>query len=603
MKKYFYIIASLILGLTACTERMPVPVPEGEATVTIDMMVSLPQSVKATKAMNRDSNPQIENIYVAVFGSRGYLNDYALAIPIDENGNRIDSYASTNGTDYYMRVTLLATTSTRYIHIIANGPDQLDYQTQINDLMLGEALMTSDNKGAYWQEFVLNGTAELKGGKWVPSEDAETKFGKVKLIRNFARIKVESGTSDLVIEGFKVYRTSKYGSYAMPLDESGNNFVDAEDYAGYVQSDEYPTPIEYIEKSLNYKGYVPDAAKALIDTDAPTSGDTFGTGYQYVYESPNTENNYPYIIIAGKYKGAATSYYRIELVDDEGSHIPVYRNLDYTITLLSVAKNGVSEPQNAVTSNGNVSTTAVDLSDISDGISGLFALYTDRTFVVGDNDDPNETFQYQYIPDLAADPSAENPQYSYYKLGEILEVSGDALVEDPTQPTTVPEDGWVPVTLKLKKSSEADTAGKDLVTTFKVRGTANTGAQSKLFRVITVRVIRTPKYVAASTGPSGMTFNLGLPGDLPSSMFPIVFNVFDSNQCLNPSGTDMPAKTANKEIYYVKTVSADDYNANMNADKTVSVIPLNFKKVKSGTTTVTVKSDYFPDVSGSIMVE
>ena len=592
MKKYIYIIASLILGLTACTDRMPVPEPEGEATVTIDMMVSLPQSVKATKATERDSNPQIENIYVAVFGRQGYLNDYALAIPIDENGNRIDTYASTNGTDYYMRVTLLATTSTRYIHIIANGPDHLDYQTQIKDLMLGEALMTSDNKGAYWQSFNLDGTAKLVNGKWVPSDDAVTKFGKVKLIRNFARIKVESGTSDLEIEGFKVYRTSKYGSYAMPMDDAGSSFVDAEAYAGYVPSDEYPTPIDYIEKSLNYKGYVPDAAKALIDTDAPKTGDAFGTGYQFVYESPDTENNYPYIIIAGKYKGAATSYYRIELVDDEGTHIPVYRNLDYTITLNAVAKDGVADPAKAVTSNGNVSTTAVDLSDISDGISGLYTLYTDKTFVIGDSEvDPSEVFQYQYIPDLSTPTT--------YKQGEILEVSGDALVENPTQGTIA--EGWYPVNLKLKKSSDADAAGKDLVTTFKVRGTSNTGA--KLFRVITIRVIRTPKYVAASTGPSGMTFNLGLPGDLPSSMFPIVFNVYDSNQCLNPAGTDMPAKTAEREIYYVKTVTAEDYNANMNADKTVSVIPLNFKKVKSGTTTVTVKSDYFPDTSGTITVE
>ena len=591
MKKYFYIIASLILGLTACTDRMPVPVPEGEATVTIDMMVSLPQSVTATKAMNRDSNPQIENIYVAVFGSRGYLNDYALAIPIDEDGNRIDSYATANGTDFFMRVTLLATTSTRYIHIIANGPDQLDYQTQINDLMLGEALMTSDNKGAYWQEFELNGTAELKDGKWVPSEDAKTKFGKIKLIRNFARIKVESGTSDLVIEGFKVYRTSKYGSYAMPMDDAGSSFVDAEAYAGFVPSEAYPTPIEYIENSLNYKGYVPDAAKALIDTDAPKIGDAFGTGYQFVYESPNTENNYPFIIIAGRYKGAATSYYRIELVDDEGAHIPVYRNLDYTITLSAVAKNGVADPANAVTSNGNVSTTAVDLSDISDGISGMFALYTDRTFVVGDDDDPNVTFQYQYIPDLSAPTT--------YKQAEILEVSGDALAANPTQGSLT--EGWYPVNLTLKKSSEADAAGKDLVTTFKVRGTSNTGA--KLFRVITVRVIRTPKYVAASTGPSGMTFNLGLPGDLPSSMFPIVFNVYDSNQCLNPAGTDMPAQSADKEIFYTKSVSAKDYENNMNAAGTVSVIPLNFKRVKSGTTTVTVKCSYFPDVSGTITVQ
>ena len=597
MKKYIYILSALVLGLSACTDRMPVPEPEGEATVTIDMTVTLPQSVTATKATDRSSDPQIENIYVAVFGRQGYLNDYALAVPLDAEGNVTNAYTTANGGAYKMRVTLLATTSTRYIHIIANGPDQLDYQTQINDLMLGEHLMTSDNKGAYWQEFELAGTAKLENGKWVPSDDATNKFGKVCLIRNFARIKVESATSDLEIEGFKVYRTSKYGSFAMPMDDAGSSFVDANAYASYTASEEYPTPIDYIEKSLGYKGYVPDAATALIDTDAPKTGDAFGTGYQFVYESPNTENNYPYIIIAGKYKGAATSYYRIELVDDEGSHIPVYRNLDYTITVGPVAKNGVSDPAKAVTSNGNVSTTAVDLSDISDGISGLFALYTDRTYVVGDEDDPSVTFQYQYIPDLAADKTSEN----YYKKGEILEVTGDAIDGELTQGDIV--DGWFPVTFNLKKSSEAVVAGKDLVTTFKVRGTSNTGA--KLFRVITVRVIRTPNYVEASTGPasSGLTYNLGLPGDLPSSMFPIVFNVYDSNQCLNPSGTDMPAKTENRVIYYVKTVTADDYNASMNSDKTVSVIPLNFKKVKSGTTTVTVKCDYFPDTSGTITVQ
>ena len=598
MKKYIYILASLLLGLSSCTDRIPVPAPEGEATVTIDMTVSLPQVVTATKATNRASNPQIENIYVAVFGRQGYLNDYALAVPLDANGNVTNTYASANGQDFKLRVTLLATTSTRYIHIIANGPDQLDYQTQINDLMLGEALMTSDNKGAYWQNFTLAGTAKLDGANWVPSDDAVAKFRNVRLIRNFARIKVESGSSDFVVEGFKVYRTSKYGSYAMPMDDAGSSFVDAAAYiASDYDTDTYPTPVEYIQKGLGYKGYVPDAAKALIDTDDPKVGDAFTDDYQFVYESPNTESNYPYIIVAGKYKGAATSYYRIELVDDEGTHIPIYRNLDYTVTLSAVAKNGVSDPKNAVTSNGNVSTTAQDLSEISDGISGLFALYTDRTYVIGDDDDPSVTFQYQYVPDLSADKTSDN----YYKQAEILEVTGDAIDGALTQGTLT--DGWYPVTFNLKKSSDAVAAGKDLVSTFKVRGTSNTGA--KLFRIITVRVIRTPNYVAASTGPDGMNFNLGLPGDLPSSMFPIEFNVFDSNQCLNPSGTDMPVTvdSANKQFYYVKTVTLKDYTDNMNAAGTASVIQLKFKKVKSGTTTVTVKSQYFPDTSGTITVE
>ena len=586
MKKYIIILASLLLGLSSCADRVPVPEPEGKATVTIDMTVSLPQVVTATKATNRGSTPQIENIYVAVFGRQGYLNDYALAVPLDASGKVTNTYASENGQDFKMRVTLLATTSTRYIHIIANGPDQLDYQTQVKDLMLGEALMTSDNKGAYWQHFTLNGTAKIVDGKWEPSDDATTKFGKIRLIRNFARVKVVSGASNFVVQGFKVYRTSKYGSYAMPMDEDGSSFVDAD---AYIKSDydteTYPTPIDYIEKGLGYKGYVPDADKALIDTDDPKVGDAFGTDYQFVYESPNTTSNYPYIIVAGSYNGAATSYYRIELVDDEGTHIPIYRNLDYTITLSAIAKNGVSDPKNAVTSNGNVSTTATDLSEISDGISGLFALYTDRTYVIGDEDDPSVTFQYQYIPDLAADKTSAN----YYKQAEILEVSGDAIDGDLTQGALT--EGWYPVTFNLKKSSEAVAAGKDLVSTFKVRGTSNTGA--KLFRVITVRVIRTPNYVTASTGPDGMNFNLGLPADLPSSMFPIVFNVYDSNECLNPSGTDMPVvvDSANKQFYYTKTVTRKEYEDSMNSDETASVIVLRFKKVKSGSTqTVTITS-------------
>ena len=594
MKKYIYILSALLFGVVSCTEKVPSFVEDGEEKVTIDMTVSFPDL--ATKAGERGDNPSIDNIYVAVFGSKGYLNDYARAIPV---GN----YASTNGDDNYsFKVTLLATTSERTIHIIANGPDHLDYQTQAKDLMLGEALMSSDNKAGYWQTFKVKGTAKLVGGKWVASDDAQTKFNSIRLIRNFARVKVESNASNFELIGFKVYNTQKYGSFAMPMDESGNSFVDVNEYVktDYSKTD-YPTPIDYITESLGYSGYVPDTAKELIDNEAPKVGDVFGTGYQYVYESPNTENNLPYIIVAGKYKGGAVSYYKIEFVDDEGTHIPILRNMDYTITLSAIAKNGTADPKDAVTSNGNVSTTAATLSEISDGISGLYVLYTDRTYVIADKTDATEqekeqtvSFQYQYIPDLNANKTATN----YYKQAEIVEVSGDAIVGTPSQGAI--DGGWYPVTIKVKKSSEAATAGKDLVSTFKVRGTSNTGA--KLFRIITIRVIPTPSYVEASTGVSGMVYNLGLPVNLPSSMFPLDFYVYDSNQCVNPSGTDMPAISdpANKQFYYVKSVSATEYESAKNGN--VAVIPLNFKKVKAGTTTITVKNQYFADSSDDMTV-
>lgn len=593
MKRVFYILFVFLLGAVACSKKeLMVSPEEGEARVTIDMMVSFPQTLQATKGEMADL-PNIDNIYVAVYGKSHYLNDYAKAIPIDDSGNVLDSYASLNGTDYRVRVTLLASTSQRYVHIIANGPDHLDYQTT-EDLML--TLKTTGTDSGYWQYFPLPyGTAKLNEGKWVPSDDAQAKFSNVRLIRNFARIKVTSTAAHFTLKGFHVYQTPKKGSYSMPTDDSGSAYLSAVDYAAVGdQTDK----IEYIHNTLMYDGYMLPLEDGETLKETPKSSDSFYLdAFQYVYESPNIANDQdcPFIIIKGRYEGDADdTYYKIEMMDDMGHRFPIYRNLDYTINLKAVGKSGVSDPASAITSNSNISTEAVELSEISDGISGLYVLFTEKTFVVPDEDGKTVSFQYKYVPDLKSSTVTGTRTITLADNGTAIVIPEDEGTSWYSE-SGPDSDGWYTITFKVKQSSSSD-----LISKFTVMGT-NSATEGKLYREILVRVIPRPELSgvsltqASSAVNANVTLQFTLP-DLPASVFPLVFQIKDSGGCLNPRGDDMPVESKDNSFYFVKTISLTDYNQS-------KVVTCNMKRIKTGSTSVTINNPdgYFnPKTTGTI---
>ena len=129
MKKLFNIVALLsLVAVVSCNEKESPVTNDIPGTVTFEMDVKIPQTIVSTRA-DAGSDPIIDHIYVATFGRQRYLNEYVKAIPVG-------AYATTNSPDTYrMKVTLLATTSPRYVHVIANGPESLDYQTLDTDLM------------------------------------------------------------------------------------------------------------------------------------------------------------------------------------------------------------------------------------------------------------------------------------------------------------------------------------------------------------------------------------------------------------------------------------------------------------------------------------
>lgn len=596
MKKLYTIVTLLALAaVVSCSKKESPVTNDMPGTVTFEMDVKIPESVVTTRA-DAASDPIIDHIYVATFGRNQFLNEYVKAVPVG-------GYATTNSPDTYrMKVTLLATTSPRHVHVIANGPESLDYNTMDTDLMY--PMSTTYNasgvpQGAYWQYFYLpSGTAVIDdSGEWEASPAATSALQSIVLVRNFARVKVTNLDDDFVLSGFHVFRTENAGSIAMPTSyDGGQNFVNTLSYTTIPSGQ---NPIDYIT-ALPYAGYTPDGV--TLHEETATADVTWAAGgtYQFVYESVKrlSTGKEPFIILKGhlKSEGNTDKYYKMELIDDDGNDFPILRNLDYSITIESVAPEiiGATEPGLAKTCNGNISTSVnAELSQLSDGYSTLAVLYTDKTYVNTDDASKAVTFMYMYDPALDEGSSVTIETVRSEGAGHAIEGA------DGTgwYTTSAGTGDWTNVTFNVLPSS---TYTREAVTVFKVTGTSKVtadGTPQKLFRYVTVHLLSMQDFINPTVTAAGVakdnkvTINLTLPDNLPVSLFPLVISVKDSQDSLNPTGADqtrMPLVLDDKGVYHFeKTVSWDEYQAS----KAVSCEMMFIKAVSSPV--ITIDSEYF----------
>ena len=144
MKKIYSIFSVLLmLFAVSCLREEPVAIDAlkvDEPTVPVILSfqepVTLQARTKAELGMEMGVRPAISSIHVAIFGRDRYLKDYVSAFPCDENGNPLPGgYASENATTAYFLARLPITSSERVLHIIANGPSSLPFNSDENDIM------------------------------------------------------------------------------------------------------------------------------------------------------------------------------------------------------------------------------------------------------------------------------------------------------------------------------------------------------------------------------------------------------------------------------------------------------------------------------------
>lgn len=579
MKKLIYIFL-ILLGFTSCMKNDRVT-KEPDATDKVDIIFGVDLPETHTKVMADD--PQVQNLRVAVFGGSGYLKEYVQANPID--------LATENSTRYYYKVRLSLSDSYLKVHFIANGPQTLPFKYE-DEVMSVQTV--SGNQDAYWQKIELpNGITAKKddegvyikvNGEYVVSDETKARFQDIPLVRNFAKIVVESETDDFQLLSYALVNKPSMGSIAA-YNKKTNAFV-----------------MNYQDSTMTqlkswYPGNIP--AAATIDKTIPAAS-AFSANPVYMYERPIPTEDATFLIVYGKYKDGLNYYYRIELQDADG-YYAIYRNWVYTVKIKGILRAGSATPTDAANSagSGDVSTDqkAENLTDVSDGVARIYVEYTEKTLVGAGT----VTLKFKFLPDASSDTPA-NDQVTV-TVGDPG-ASGAVIDGSVTVATSDDAQGW-------RQLSFTSTAPGDVLKTQTIRVTGTYGnPQAKLFRNVTYKLMSIQDMIVVCD-PHDLLKGKGekvdvlikIPKDLPRSIFPLQLKIESSALSITPDNDNLPVYPGETFVegktgasyYFVKTLDYDDYLALQEAstDEWVTVTT-HFKTSKeSSDCSVYVANEYF----------
>lgn len=560
-------VAALFLG--GCN-RLEEPLGGNEAAgeeggrVTFTMSFDIPgATAPATKSMDGDATAadfKLENIYIAVFTYKNYLKEFVKAVPVDDLGNELlnpdgsYNYAKTVGL-YKVQFSLEKTTSPRYVHVLANVPEGIappdfDYL----DKVLGEKLYTSGIQDGYWKYLVFPGGIQ-------DDASAMAKFNGIKLVRNFAKVSLNAGTSGFTVLGFELYNTPTRGSFLPYQGKSGSDFLFYTDWedAGNAKA--------YSDLIAAYPGYLIPGATPLYRPSYGAGDFPADTNPKFMYEHPASPEN-PTYIIAKLEKGGVTKFYRLDILDNVGNKSAIIRNYNYTVTISSITTDGYDTPAEAELNPSDYNFT---LSEQTEGVDNIYSNgammeteYVEKVFTKAAT---GVSFKYRY--DATANAS---PTYQEGKLSAIVggnEISPSWGADDPG---TWEGDGWYGVTYDVADPSAI--GSDEIESTFTV--TAGTGAK-KIVRKVHLISMK-PKTLNVTTweyNSSSHTLDLTfvIPDNLRSSMFPLHFKFQTKDkttekQILSPQTPGLVSRyDSNAKIYFLKDYYYTDYQAS----KTITI--------------------------------
>ena len=582
MKRLLYISVLFAVALATSCLREPVPVTdlstasaeqEGEP-ITVYFDVETPEATSATKAMSHE--PNIRSLHVAVFGSSGYLKEYKTATPV--NGTYVSQEGIANKQGF--KVDLSITGSRVRVHLIANGPDYLDFEYESTVMA---KLTTELPNDAYWQRIILEngifpdvtdpGYAQIPPVLVIdPSFDLDTdgtthKMHNIPLIRNFANIKVNAAeNSNLVIHSFAVENVPSSGTIA-PYNTLSGDFIS--DYQHY--------PTLNALKAV-YPGNLPSGT--TIDTTYPED-DCFKSGTSkyltqgvvaagsevYMYERPVPKNDATVLIVYGTYTDEDNidhpGYYKIDLMD-KGEYLPILRNFSYQINILEVHRQGKTTVESALNGAGSGDISA-DISTatqnkLSDGQSSIAVSYTEITHPIGGTYEVTFTF----VPDVQHPNQNVNQGVTYELLapsanGAVIASTSDIVLDTANGKLTYTTTDVDPERIKSQD--------------IRIIGVSGT---SRLYRNITIRLLPKQKMTVTCISPiqqaagAEQDVTVTIPQDLPVSIFPLQFKVEAAAKSLTPRSNDLPVDSDTTIVtgstglsyQFIKTVSYEDYLAN-----------------------------------------
>ena len=674
---YFAILLSGLLAMESCvreavpeTHRDSQEAPEGKVKLKFSVAVPTLEASLATKAETRDSLPNIETMHVAVFGGSGFLKEYTEATLVSKA--RTNYYGS--AADIYQYEAMLSlTNSSIKVHFFGNYEGELSFDNEANIVPTLYKTTSDAYTDGYWQrKLVPNGIQAMKyngisfdnsyedpvtgntvtvhregstfyddngllveaddfinaagnkitnGEGYIVATETVEALSNIQLIRNFAKISVESTYHNFELLSYAVINTPVEGTLA-PYEREWIDYLSYSesvhtgdpDYDAYeaLRADypgaEVPSPTYdmVLPQDLYFRN--PSSAEPRVKGIDPNTGKCYPT---YIYErrAPSDQNDIPTVIIVyGNYltrdaednvTNRTPCYYKIDLME-KGEYLTIYRNFQYNITIKSILKPGKSTAKQAYegAGSGDISSdiNAATLTDISDGTVRLYVLET-APVLVGQQDDYE--IQFKFVTNVSTgDASVNNYVEDDSQDPWCITITGG----DGTG--NVIEDYWLDDnagdaetgyyrTIHFKTK---DPTGYTQKETIRITGTFTTGSGEtavvhKLYRdveftllnVQTLWVKCIPREVEKGTGRN-VTVRVTIPTGLPRSMFPLQFALEPAAKSIDPrydveqnlpvqhgqtyqytetvSGTDSTrTRKSDNSYFFIRELTYDEYSA------------------------------------------
>lgn len=525
-QKILYLLLAL-LTWTSCVQEdiAPQPSPSVGKEVVVEFDATLP----AYRTKGVRANGGVNELRLLVFNQSGTL--------IDVREATLSAQTEQGGK---FRVILEGTQNRRFIHFVA-CENPADWAAFNFESMIGYhegmvILRLSTSNLVYWHR------KELATG--IP--DGQVFTGEtIPLLRNQAKISVQSTATNFVLEGFTLHNYASRGTIA-PFNTTTAQFetgVVTEPQAGV-------------------------ALKAGQETSISTTD-------QYLFERHNqVATDYTSVIVKGRYNGGSSTYYKIDLIDAQKKRYDIERNCHYVVKIKSVHKAGEKTFAKALVANSH-NNTALDpniakYKSISDGVAKL---EVDEYLVLFTQPNQQAVVGARYYPSVSS--TAMN----------------NGLITKEEQHAASGEKAYVTATYNAT-AGQFTIQGLATLPTQQRESVINVRVQGNEFLGRTIRVIARSPFLFGSAHVNGndkVGVNQGenaqlkftIPNSFPPELFPIAVKITAKD--IYPTQEGLQMNTNGTDMVFT-------YMVNSVGEKTI-----NFKtnNRSSANSTVTLTSEYF----------
>ena len=582
MKAIRYIAAFvLLLCISACEPQLDRTGISGES-VAVTLTVALPEPVPMPTKGVMGEGPVASDfkVYLCIFGEGdGYVQNWISTTLIDPVIS--GEYLTGGKFTAYLPIA----DDARTIHVIANPPQAATPTTSgyLDNVM--ENMVDTDGQCSYWQQISLpNGIHD--------DEATATAFTGLQLVRNFAKVVVTTPDPDSEqYEGFQVKQWTlinvpTHGYVAPYTGDPSSRFP-----ATYLNVADH---LDALYDDLVEEGYAPKMpSDATINHDYPGNPAAFGVAAPYVrrgaakymYERPCPPTSYPTAVLAQVEFDAdfgvpgmagETFWYKIQLLNNEGQYVPVYRDVVYTLTLQKLEAPGEETAEKAFNgpSFGNISASleTASLQTLSNGTSTIHVDNLDYTFITEagssvllKSEDGTQPAKFWFIP------GGVYPDMYTESAAGICTIDVTVKTVPDYRPAVngiVVNGSDGPGTIVASLAESSNYIKKSVI---RVAGQAEGG--QLLYRDITVTVMNQQSLGATISGSASglnndVTIGLHLPEGLGSSVFPIRVRIEAEQNTLSATTSDLqvmsglsvfPSKTGKNTFYFIRTIKYSDY--------------------------------------------